>query len=285
MKLPPTRSLAAFASVALLSTLIAHAARMDSAIAPEASGSAHLLPNARASSIATPVATAPLRPGHAGASAAPTPDDVGDVDSFGRALVWLGVDQGNIELSSSCPPDDGDPTTNCVTLNAAPASTSIDLDDIAHVTLPGKSAKSLLCHWFSPYLTASYLNPTAGDVVGLLTYSPTLTVESEVLDDPALIDPTTGLPFDGRLTTSMTSSEYFETPLAAGQALDQRWRDSAVCIAGFLTRRALVDRYGLTEDLAKQVFKKPITIRLNVSGTVQYMDSGSLIFGLRIVGD
>ena len=42
---------------------------------------------------------------------------------------------------------------------------------------------------------------------------------------------------------------------------------------------------GLTEDLAKQVFKKPITIRLNVSGTVQYMDSGSLIFGLRIVGD
>ena len=284
MKLPPTRSLAAFASVALLATLIAHAARMEAALEPESRASADLLPSANAPRIATPAAST-LRAGNAAARAAPTPDDVGDVDSFGRALVWLGVDQGNIELSSSCPPDDGDPTTNCVSLNAAPASTSFDLDDIAHVTLPGKSAKSLLCHWFSPYLTASYLNPTAGDVVGLLTYSPTLTIESEVLDDPALIDPTTGLPFDGRLTTSMTSSEYFETPLAAGQALDQRWRDSAVCIAGFLTRSALIDRYGLSEDLAKQVFKKPITIRLNVSGTVQYVDSGSLIFGLRIVGD
>ena len=159
------------------------------------------------------------------------------------------------------------------------------MSDIAHVSLPAKSANSLLCYWFSPLLSVNYLNPTAANDVGLLAYSPTLTVESEVLDDPALIDPTTGAPFNGKLVTGMTASERFEVPLAPGQQQFERSRDSAVCIAGLLSQRALVDTYGLTDTQAKQVFKKPVTIRLNVSGNVRLVDEASLIFGLRIVGD
>src|SRR5690349_11845458 len=196
MKLPSTRSVAAFASVALLATLIAHAARMDVRVDARNAPSADLLPNA-----AHRLAPAAMRPRAAAAGLAA--GDVGDVDSFGRSLVWLGVTQGNLDLSSSCPPDDGDPTTNCVALNAAPGPTAFDLDGIARVTLPGKSANSLLCYWFSPILSVDYLNPTAANDVGMLAYSPTLTVESEVLDDPALIDPTTGAPFDGKLLTAM----------------------------------------------------------------------------------
>lgn len=282
MKLPSTRSVAVLASAALLATLVAHAARMDTRDMTAERASADLLPSAKSSRIAAP-AVAHVRTGNA--IAAPTQDDVGDVDSFGRSLVWLGVTQGSLGLSSSCPPDDGDPTTNCVALNAAPGSTSFDLDGIAHVTLPGKSANSLLCHWFSPVLSVAYLNPTAASDVGMLAYTPTLTVESEVLDDPALIDPTTGEPFDGKLVTGMTSSEHFEVPLAPGQQQFERFRDSAVCIAGLLSKRALVDTYGLTDAQAKQVFKKPVTIRLNVSGNVRLVDEASLIFGLRIVGD
>ena len=119
----------------------------------------------------------------------------------------------------------------------------------------------------------------------MLTYSPTLTVESEVIADPAMIDPMTGAPFNGRLTTAMTSSERFEVPLAAGQQLNERSRDSAVCIAGFLSRRALVDSYGLTSAQADQFFKKPMTVRLNVNGSVRLVEDGHLTFGLRIVGD
>jgi hypothetical protein len=282
MKLPSTRTVAGVASAALLATLIAHAARMDATGMAVDHASADLLSNAKAARLAPPTAFG-VRTGNA--TAAPTQGDVGDVDSFGRSLNWLGVAQGNVDLSSSCPPDDGDPTTNCVTLSAAPAQTSFALNDIAHVALPDKSANSVLCYWFSPLLSVDYLNPNASDDMGLLSYSPTLTVESEVLDDPALIDPTTGLPFDGKLVTGMTSSEHFETPLAPGQHLFERTRDSAVCIAGFLSRRALVDTYGLTESQAKQVFKKPMTVRLNVSGSVRLVDEASLIFGLRIVGD
>lgn len=280
MKMPSKRALAACLSVALLATLIAHAARMDgTAAAPTAS--ADLLPNAKAKRLAaSAAATRGVR-----SSLAPTGDDVGDVDSFGRSLVWLGVTQGNIDLSSSCPPDDGDPTTNCVVLNSYPSTTAFTLNDIAHVTLPGKSANSLLCYWFSPILNVQYSNPGAASDVGMLAYSPTLTVESEVLDDPALIDPTTGVPFDGKLITGMTSSEHFEVPLAAGQQLFERSRDSAVCIAGLLSRRALTDTYGLTDAQAKQVFKKPVTLRLNVGGSVRLVDEASLMFGLRVVGD
>ena len=281
MKLPSKRALAACASVALLATLIAHAARMDGASADAPRANPDLLPNAKATRLTTPAAD--VRAGRA--LAGPTTDDVGDVDSFGRSLVWLGVTQGNVDLLPSCPPDDGDPTTNCVALDPSPATTSFALSDIAHVTLPGKSANSLLCYWFSPYLTVDYYNPGAASDVGILHYSPTVTVESEVLDDPALIDPGTGLPFGGRLTTAMTSSEHFEVALAPGQQLAERWRDSAVCIAGMLTRRSLVDTFGLTDAQAKQVFKKPITLRLNVSGNVRNVQDGSLIFGLRVVGD
>ena len=282
MKMPSTRSVAVLASAALLATLIAHAARMDTRSMAAEHASADLLPNAKATRLVAPTA---IRNRAGNTAAAPSQGDVGDVDSFGRSLVWLGVTQGNLDLSSSCPPDDGDPTTNCVALNAASGPTSFDLDGIAHVTLPGKSANSLLCYWFSPVLSVQYANPGAASDVGMLAYSPTLTVESEVLDDPALIDPSTGVPFDGKLLTAMTASEHFEVPLAPGQQQFERTRDSAVCIAGLLSKRALVDTYGLSDAQATQVFKKPITIRLNVSGTVQYMDSGSLIFGLRIVGD
>ena len=285
MKSSNTRALAAFASVALLATLMAHAARQDAAIDAPGRASADLLPPAAVRRLAPSANIRAPVPGMVAAASTPTPEDVGDVDSFGRSLVWLGVTQGNLDLSSSCPPDDGDPSTNCVSLNAAPGYTSFSLDDIAHVTLPGKSSHSLLCYWFSPLLTVNYQNPTAADDIGVLSYSPTLTVESEVLDDPALVDPTTGLPFNGKLITGMTSSERFETPLAAGMALNQRWRDSAVCIAGFLSRRALVDTFGLTDEQAKKVFRKPMTVRLNVHGSARYVADASLIFGLRMVGD
>ncbi|MEP6633856.1 MAG: hypothetical protein ABJA62_06560 [Luteimonas sp.] len=239
-----------------------------------------LLPSAQQRHLSRTAAPTPT-----GMDKALAPEDVGDVDSFGRTVNWLGITQANIDLSDTCPVPGGDPDAACATLNAAPAVTTFVYEDLAHITLPGKSANSLLCHWFSPFLNVTYFNPTGAPVVARLSYSPTLTIESEVLADPALIDPTTGLPFSGKLLTGMTSSERFEVPLAAGQQLFERSRDTATCIAGFITRRALSETYGLTDAQIKLFFKKPITVRMNVSGNVQYVQNASLIFGLRIVGD
>ena len=67
-------------------------------------------------------------------------------------------------------------------------------------------------------------------------YTPTVTIENSVLDDPSLIDPTTGLPFGGQLLTGMTSSQHFDMPLPATTHITERTRDSAVCIAGLISR-------------------------------------------------
>jgi len=214
-------------------------------------------------------------------TAGPSVADVGDVDSFGRNVQWLGLAANSIELELDCTGITG----NCQTLPAPGAPGAFDFDDIAHISLPAKSAHSLLCYWFSPVLTVSYNNPTPAPVVARLNYSPTLTVENSVLNDPALIDPTTGLPFGGKLITGMTASEHLEVPLPAGLQITERTRDSAVCIAGGVSRDALVENFGLSDAQAKEFFKRPTTIRLNVAGGTQFVDSAYLYFGLRIVGD
>ena len=219
------------------------------------------------------------------AASAPTIEDVGDIDSFGREVIFLGVTQMNVTLNDTCPVPGGDPDGTCVALNPAPAVTTFAFEDLARITLPGKSAHSLLCYWFSPFLNVRYSNPTATPALARLRYSPTLTVENPVLDDPALVDPTTGLPFGGELLTGMTSSEWFEVNLGPGQQQFERTRDSAVCIAGFLSRRALVDTFGLTDAQATRFFKEQTTVRMNLSGSAQYVQDATLIYGLRIVGD
>ncbi|MEG3790761.1 hypothetical protein V1318_11595 [Lysobacter sp. CCNWLW3] len=217
------------------------------------------------------------------AAVAVTDEEVGDSDSFGRNLRWLGLADMAVELTDTCPGTD--PDAGCQVLNPTPAFTPFAFEDLGRITLPGKSTQSLLCYWFSPVLTVRYANPTPNPVLARLRYSPTLTIENPVLATPGLIDPTTGLPFDGKLLTGMTSSEMFEVPLAPGVAYTERTRDSAVCIAGFLSRKSLADTYGLSDAQIKEFFKKPTTVRMNISGSAQYVESASLYFGLRIIGD
>lgn len=212
-------------------------------------------------------------------------EDVGDIDSFARNVTWLGLAQGDVTLAASCPDPDASPDAACVTLNPAPAVTTFDLKDIASIRLPAKATHSLLCHWFSPVLDLTYGNPGATPVVARLQYSPSLTVENSVLDDPGLLDPNTGLPYGGKLLTGMTASEWFEVPLSAGMTLNARQRDSALCIAGFISKRALVDSYGLTDRQAREFFKRKTVVRLNVRGSAQYVDRATFNLGLRIVGD
>lgn len=218
------------------------------------------------------------------AGAAPTVDEVGDIASFGRSLRWLGVQQMNIDLLDTCPPGPVDGFA-CQPLAPAPATTSFEFHDVARFVLPAKASKSILCHWFSPWLSLAYDNPTAAPQLATLTYSPTLTVENPLLDDPALINPQTGLPFAGRLETAMSSSERIVVPLAPGMAFDERRRDTATCIAGFVSKRGLVENYGLNEAQADEFFKQPMVVRMNIRGSAAFVASAQLIFGLRIIGD
>ncbi|GAB3097326.1 hypothetical protein [Lysobacter terrae] len=210
-----------------------------------------------------------------------TVEDVGDVDSFGRNLRWLGVTQMNASLTTDCSTWTG-PGCQVITPGAF---TSFTFNDLARIRLPPKATKSLLCYWVSPLVTVTYENPGSSPVNALLRYSPTLTIENPLLNDPSLINPMTGLPFGGRIDTSMTSSEFYEVPLMPGAAFTQRSRDSAVCIAGFLSKRSLVDNYGLTDAQATAFFQQETLVRMNLTGAVNHVAAADFIFGLRIIGD
>lgn len=211
-----------------------------------------------------------------------TVEEVGDPDSFGRNLRWLGVAQLNARVTSDCT---GWTEPGCQVMTTPGALTTFSFTDLARIRLPPKATKSLLCYWLSPLVTVTYQNPGASTVNALLRYSPTLTIENPVLNDPALINPMTGLPFGGRLETGMTSSEFYEVPLAPGVEFTQRSRDSAVCIAGFLSRRALVDTYGLTDVQAAAFFQQETVVRMNLAGAVNHVTDADFIFGFRIIGD
>lgn len=217
-------------------------------------------------------------------SAAPTPGDVYDVDSFKRRVVYLGLTNASIRLDSTCPtPAARD--EQCAVLNPAPSHTRFDFQDVARIRLPENSTHSLLCYWFSPLIRTNYNNGGTSMVYGRLRYSPTVTIENPVLDDPRLIDPTTGAPFGGKLLTGMTSSESFVVPLAPGVNFTQRTRNSTVCRAGLISKRALMRSYGLSEAQATAFFTKPTMVRLNVSGSVQNVGFATFAFSLRLVGD
>ena len=214
-----------------------------------------------------------------------TEDEVYDTDSFGRNVRWLGLASAFINVQTGCPK----PTTPdefCQELNATPgAPTNFVFNDAARIKLPKYATNSLLCYWFSPVLTVTYSNVTASRVIGRFRYTPTLTIENPVLSDPSLIDPTTGAPFGGQLLTSMTSSESFQESLEPGVTLSERTRDSTVCMAGFISHKALINNYGLTPAQADDFFASPTTVRLNVTGSVQHVSNASMVFGLRVVGD
>ena len=225
----------------------------------------------------TPIAPKPGTETTAPASTA----DTGDPDSFGRSLQWLGLADGEVDLAADCSGD----TFPCTVLAPAPAVTNFSYTDLGHITLPAKSAHSLICYWFSPFLTVGYGNDGAAPVVAVLHYTPTVTIENPLLDDPSLIDPTTGVPFGGQLLTGMTSQQHFEEPLQPGVHVTERTRDSAVCIAGLISRDTLVRLYGLTDAQARDFFKHQMTLHLNVQGNAQYLDFATLYFGWRLVGD
>jgi hypothetical protein len=245
-----------------------------------AARTAEVPPDAGVISTDSPLPTSSARAKAGG----PTDVDVGDSDSFGRPLRWLGVADMSVRLTADCSAP-VDPDTGCQELAAPATVTAFEFEDLGRIVLPPRSSQSLLCHWFSPALTLNYQNPTAAQVVARLDYFPTLTVENPVLATPGLVDPGTGAPLAGRLTTSMTALELLRVPLPPGASFSERQRDSAVCIAGFLTRKALIEFYGLSPAQATEFFRQPTTIRMNVSGQAQFVSDATLYFGLRVLGD
>jgi hypothetical protein len=215
------------------------------------------------------------------AAMSPSSADVGDGDSFGRSVNFLGYAQTNgVSVWWDCTDQ---PPGTCVVPDAETSSGSLTyIGDEAVIHLPARSARSLLCFVINPFGFAFFNNTSATRQNARYSMAAVWRIESEVLDDPALINPATGLPFGGFIQSSSSlASENF--PLEPGTQRDIQMFYTRTCNAGNLTRRGLVGM-GLTDAQAREVFRKPITLRFGAGVTVSW-GNAFLTPGVRVLGD
>lgn len=225
-----------------------------------------------------------LSPTVLAAAAAPTVEDVGDADSFGKNVIYLGLAQTlPVTLTDDC--TGSDPTLErCIVQNPAPGITSFNETGLATINLPAKASKSLLCFTLTPFIFVNWENSGAGPALARFNAVADITIANPLLDDPALIDPNTGLPFGGVIQLGLTTWSSTHT-LQAGEIDNERSTQSRACIAGIISQRALVDNYGLTATQAKDFFKKPITLTFGSRGSVALSTFTQYFYGFRVYGD
>lgn len=220
--------------------------------------------------------------------AAASPATVGDADSYGRYVKFIGLmNTGVINLATDCTPDPAfppGPEDHCIVVNAAPALTSFTINDAARVLIPAKSANSLFCHWQTPFVSYTFANFTGVDQpAARIVLTPTYTIQNPVLNDPALVDPNTGAPLAGSITLSLPGVRRART-LHAGEVQSERENGTRVCDGGLISK-GLLAGYGLSAAQQAAFFKNDTVITMSVVGQARMVDFASIIYGTRFVGD
>lgn len=215
--------------------------------------------------------------------AGPSEAEVGDPDSFGRAKTYLGVKQ--TPFLSLVPDCTGFPPDSCIELNPAPALTSVDESDLAVFELPKKATNSILCFTFTQFATWNFSNFTGATQTARMQLRPRVRIESEVLDDPALINPSTGLPFGGVLDDIPITVERESKSIEPGQFETRSTSITRSCTGGLVNPRSLALNYGLSPAVISEFFKQPITLSLGVIGDVAMVEFVSFSVGARLYGD
>lgn len=221
------------------------------------------------------------------APAGPTVGDVGDLDSFGRNVRWLGQKADFFGVATDCAAWAAeDPGARCQQVADPNAYTAYQFNDLVRFNLPANASQSLLCHWLMPNFQVYFVDNQATNViVGQVSYSVTATLENPVLANPALVNPVTGAPFNGSLNVGSLAYEVFQSPIVPGYAATSTQRKTVACNTGLISKRALKETYGLTQSQADSFFASPTTVHLNVRGSTRNVDQMVFTLGARIVGD
>jgi hypothetical protein len=223
-------------------------------------------------------------------AAGPAAADVGDADSFGRNVHFIGTSQsGAVTVTSdasNCPPPDPSlPDDRCLVVNPAPAQTVATFNDIGRIKLPAKATNSLLCHAVTPFFFWHASNPTGSPASTTFAATVSFTIENQLLDDPSLIDPTTGLPFGGKLDVGLTGLTGDTHTLQPGDSETRRHVSTKFCLGGLVSKDALVFTYGLSAAQADDFFRKPMTVHLNLTLRTLLVDDATAFYAVRLFGD
>jgi len=215
------------------------------------------------------------------AAQSPTNADVGDGDSFGRSVNFLGYAQtSGVAVWWDC--TDQIPGTCVVPDTETSTGGLVRIGDEAVVHLPARAARSLLCFTINPIGFVSFHNPSSTRQSASYSMGARWLIESEVLNDPTLINPGTGLPYNGVMSGGApVAGEFFTIEPGADRNIDVY--APRTCNSGHLSRRGLIGM-GLSEAQAREFFRKPITLRFGAAVNVAW---GNAVTnpGIRVYGD
>ena len=224
----------------------------------------------------------------------PTTDDVGDVGSFGHNAQYMGVASGFITLQTDpCPtptPTPSPPSVNpansdqCFQIVDTTVTQSFNADNSCRINLPKNATRTIIYPVLNFFYTYNLNNTTVSDGQARFQFTATLSIESDALLDPSIIDPATGMPANGKLVMQFGPNRVFDDRhLGVGEHAQVRLTLTRAGNAGI--NKAQLVSSGLSQTVVDKLFKSAMTIRLNVIGTVKLVDFASITTNMRLFGD
>jgi hypothetical protein len=214
-------------------------------------------------------------------------EDVGEVESFGHSVIYLGLAAtASVHLVPDCTQFDPPITLPSRCFNI-PASSNIGFSapDLRTIRLPAGASQSLLCYSIDPLVDISFDNRTPVARDQQLSLNIKMIVQNEILNDPELIDPRTGLPYAGRLTRGIPLALELSQQSPSTRDDFKALTGMPGCGMGLISKRMLRTLYGLSETQANEFFTKPITLTFGLSGNVKSAASGAFSYQMRLYGD
>jgi hypothetical protein len=230
-------------------------------------------------------------------AAPPTVDDVGDVGSFGHNAQYMGAASGFITLQTDpCTTPTPTPTPSPPSVNPANSdqcfqivdtgtTQSFDAENSCRINLPKNATRTIIYPVLNFFYTYNMNNTSGSGDQARFQFTANLTIVSDVLNDPSCMDPNNGnAPCGGKLVFQFTPNRVFDDRhLDSLEHAQVRLTLTRAGNAG-INKAQLVDS-GLSQTLVDKLFNKPMTIQLNVVGSVKRVDFANITTNMRLFGD
>ncbi|HQX54663.1 MAG TPA: hypothetical protein PLP07_01955 [Pyrinomonadaceae bacterium] len=217
---------------------------------------------------------------------------VGEPDSFGKNVLFLGsASTGTVYSYFSCDPavllsDHGitlGPDDRCFTHTVGTTTSSATFEDIGRITIPGRSAENVIYFILNNTMTSEVENTYSNVLPTFVRYTPTLRIESDALNDPTAVDPTTGAPLNGVLTVSAFGTKIANKSVVAGEFDFGYDAYSSAATRGFA--RSYFADLGLPQPVINRLYRKPMTIKLGMKVSVRNIALAQFAYTMRLTGN
>jgi hypothetical protein len=221
-----------------------------------------------------------------------TAADVGEPDSFGKNVKFLGTaTTGTVYVYHSCDPAillaEAEVTLGaddrCLVNTVGGGTSSATFNDLGRITIPGRTADNVIYFILNNTVSSETQNTFANGLPVFSSYIPKITIESAALNDPAALDPTTGLPLNGVLTVSAFGSRVFNKTVAPDDAEFFFDTYSSAATRGFA--RSYFADLGLPQNVINNLYRQPMTIRLGMRVAARNVSFGQYFYAMRLTGN